>query len=86
MSNLNLLILEIRSISEKIDALSIKVDDLSIKVDKLSDSLHHVSEHTSKMSDHVDFVDKVYESVKTPFHRALSMISYRELPLSLENS
>jgi len=47
--------------------LSIKIDILTLKVDEILDILKKdVSKNTKKMSDHINFVENVYENVKSP--------------------
>ncbi len=47
--------------------LSIKIDLLTLKVDEILDILKKdVSKNTKKMSDHINFVENVYENVKSP--------------------
>ena len=47
--------------------LSIKIDVLTLKVDEILNILKKdVSKNTKKMSDHINFVENVYENVKSP--------------------
>jgi hypothetical protein len=47
--------------------LDLKIERLIIKVDEILDILKKdVSKNTKKMSDHINFVEKVYENVKSP--------------------
>jgi len=47
--------------------LDLKIERLIIKVDEILDILKKdISKNTKKMSDHINFVEKVYENVKSP--------------------
>ena len=59
---------------EKIENLSEKIKNLNEKIEKLNEKIDHVllilnkdiSKNTKKMGDHIDFVENVYENVKSP--------------------
>jgi len=47
--------------------LELKIERLTVKVDEILNILKKdVSINTKKMSDHVDFIENIYENVKSP--------------------
>ena len=52
---------KIKQLEEKIDAIDKKIDYLLVLLTKNMDT-------SEKMSEHIDFVNNVYDSVKTPLH------------------
>ena len=56
-------------IKSKLDSLEYKLIDLEIKLNKITDLLENdVAPNCDKMSSHIDFVDKVYDTVKSPLN------------------
>tara|TARA_B100000161_G_C33181547_1_gene251764 strand:- start:73 stop:324 length:252 start_codon:yes stop_codon:yes gene_type:complete len=54
-------------IKSKLDSLEYKLIDLEVKLNKITDLLENdVAPNCNKMSSHIDFVDKVYDTVKSP--------------------
>lgn len=43
-----------------------KLDELQVKIDLILEQLVQVSKHTDTMTSHITFVNKVYNSVKSP--------------------
>lgn len=58
---------KIENLNEKIEKLSEKIENLNEKMDQVLLILNKdVSKNTKKMGDHIDFVENVYENVKSP--------------------
>ena len=56
-------------IKSKLDSLEYKLIDLEVKLNKITDLLERdISPNCNKMSSHIDFIDKVYDSVKSPLN------------------
>ena len=56
-------------IKSKLDSLEYKLIDLEVKLNKITDLLENdVAPNCNKMSSHIDFVDKVYDTVKSPLN------------------
>lgn len=54
-------------IKSKLDSLEYKLIDLEVKLNKVIELLENdISPNCKKMSNHIDFVDKVYDTVKSP--------------------
>ena len=54
-------------IKSKLNSLEYKLIDLELKLNKILELLEKdISPNCNKMSSHIDFVDKVYDSVKNP--------------------
>ena len=54
-------------IKSKLDSLEYKLIDLEVKLNKILELLENdVAPNCNKMSSHIDFVDKVYDTVKSP--------------------
>lgn len=53
---------------EKLKQLEEKIDAIDKKIDYLLVLLTKNTETSEKMSDHIDFVNNIYDSVKTPLH------------------
>jgi len=58
-----------QEIKYKLDSLEYKLIDLEVKLNKITDLLERdISPNCNKMSNHIDFVDKVYDTVKSPLN------------------
>jgi hypothetical protein len=56
-------------IKSKLDSLEYKLIDLEVKLNKITELLENdVAPNCNKMSTHIDFVDKVYDTVKSPLN------------------
>lgn len=56
---------EISNIKEELNAINKKLDKI----------LEVLQTDCKKMADHIDFVEKVYDNVKSPFHFIMNKIS-----------
>jgi len=68
---------EIKSeIKSKLNSLEYKLIDLDVKLNKILELLEKdVQPNCKKMSSHIDFVDSVYETVKSPMGYICSKVS-----------
>lgn len=58
-----------QEIKYKLDSLEYKLIDLEVKLNKITDLLERdISPNCNKMSNHIDFIDKVYDTVKSPLN------------------
>ena len=56
-------------VKSKLDSLEYKLIDLEVKLNKITELLENdINPNCKKMSSHIDFVDKVYDSVKSPLN------------------
>jgi len=59
--------LKIEQLNVKIEQLNVKIEQLNVKIDEILNILKKdISRNTKKMSDHINFVENVYENVKSP--------------------
>lgn len=50
-----------------------RLKDIDKRLEKIENILDSQNFYSQKMSDHIDFVDSVYDSVKKPFWKVLSL-------------
>ena len=63
-------------IKNKLDSLEYKLIDLEVKLNKITELLENdVKPNCNKMSSHIDFVDNVYDTVKSPLGFICSKVS-----------
>lgn len=56
-------------IKSKLNSLEYKLIDLEVKLNKIIELIENdVAPNCNKMSSHIDFVDKVYDTVKSPLN------------------
>jgi hypothetical protein len=56
-------------IKSKLNSLEYKLIDLEVKLNKITELLENdVVPNCNKMSSHIDFIDKVYDTVKSPLN------------------
>ena len=56
-------------IKSKLDSLEYKLIDLEVKLNKILELLENdIKPNCNKMSSHIDFIDKVYDTVKSPLN------------------
>lgn len=63
---------DIKTIFEEIKELR---DKLEVMEKNVSEKLDKISKETEKMDQHVEFVQGIYEKIKSPFHFAMNKIS-----------
>ena len=77
-------------IKSKLDSLEYKLIDLEVKLNKILELLENdVKPNCNKMSSHIDFVDKVYDTVKNPLDficNKVNKLSGSEISNSENNS
>ena len=62
---------------ERLKSIEEKLNTLHEKIEKLDCFIrNNLAKDCSKMSDHIDFIDQVYETVRTPLHYICSNINY----------
>lgn len=63
-----------------IDNLIYKIKELDSQYKiinkKLDNILEILEKDVKKMSDHIDFVENVYENIKSPFHYVMNRVNY----------
>ena len=63
-------------IKNKLDSLEYKLIDLEVKLNKITELLENdVKPNCNKMSSHIDFVDNVYDTVKSPLDFICSKVN-----------
>jgi len=63
-------------VKQKLDSLEYKLIDLEVKLNKILKLLEDdVKPNCNKMSSHIDFVDNVYDTVKSPLGFICSKVS-----------
>jgi len=56
-------------IKSKLNSLEYKLIDLEVKLNKIIELIENdVAPNCNKMSSHIDFIDKVYDTVKSPLN------------------
>ena len=77
-------------IKNKIDSLEYKLIDLEVKLNIILELLENdIAPNCNKMSSHIDFVDKVYETVKSPLNfmcNKVNVLSGKEISNNDNNS
>jgi DNA repair exonuclease SbcCD ATPase subunit len=66
------------NIQNKLDSLETQMNRIENKLDKLLkdfEILNELEPQCKKMSDHIDFVENVYDKVKSPMYYILNKIS-----------
>jgi len=60
----------------KLASLEYKLIDLEVKLNKILELLeNNISPNCNKMSSHIDFIDKVYDTVKSPLGYICSKVN-----------
>jgi hypothetical protein len=63
-------------VKQKLDSLEYKLIDIEVKLNKILELLEDdVKPNCNKMSSHIDFVDNVYDTVKSPLGFICSKVS-----------
>lgn len=63
---------DIKTLFEEIKQLQDKLEGIEKSI---SEKLDKISNETEKMDQHVDFVQGIYDKIKSPFHFAMNKIS-----------
>ena len=56
---------------EQLDVLENKITGMENKIDKIEELLAKIANDTTRMDSHITFVEKIYETIKSPFHYIL---------------
>ena len=71
---------ELEEIENKIDAIRCEIDALSKKLDTVLEKLHMNTEECAKMGNHINFVEGIYDSLKSPLNYICDKVNnYREI-------
>ena len=69
---------------EKIELLREEIRNISIKLDKVMDKLEVNHEECTKMGNHINFVENVYQSIKSPLNFIFDKVNiYRDQGIGL---
>jgi len=68
---------ELNEIKELLVMINDKVLQLEKRIEKIEDNTETIKKSASNMDNHISFIDGVYDSVKSPFHRAMNLVSFR---------
>ena len=60
---------------DKIHDIHERVERIECKLDKIIELLEHNQKSANKMSDHIDFIDGVYNKVKSPLNTIFNAVS-----------
>ena len=60
---------------DKIHDIHERVERIEEKLDKIINLLEHNQKSADKMSDHIDFIDGVYNTVKSPLNTICNAVS-----------
>lgn len=70
-------------IKSKLNSLEYKLIDLEVKLNKIIELIENdVAPNCNKMSSHIDFVDNVYDTVKSPLNfmcNKVNLLSGKEI-------
>jgi len=61
-------------LKSKLDALELKLDSLRESLEIVLENQERILEEQTRTNDHVEFVESVYETVKKPFYRVMTLI------------
>lgn len=68
------------------DKITNRLDELEIKINSLEEMLKNVLNNQIKIlaiqqktNDHVDFVESVYEAIKQPFYKAMTIVNGKSI-------
>jgi predicted nucleic acid-binding Zn-ribbon protein len=66
--NINKLLQEI---SNNFNNINTKIDDIQQRMRTIEDQINAISKDTKNMNNHINFVENIYNVVKTPFKNVL---------------
>ena len=66
---------------EDIKLLLLKIDS---RLDNIEIRLDQVEISTGNMDSHIDFVEMIYENIRSPFHRLMNIVSYQTIEMTPE--
>lgn len=59
---------------QQLQIIIYKLSILETDINKIKESLYEIKQDTNKMDKHIDFVDNIYDKVKSPFHYILDSV------------
>ena len=68
------------------DIILDKLEKIEQKISKIEETINKIEPNTARMENHINFVETVYDNVKSPFHllmNKINILSY--LPSSEKN-
>ena len=69
--------LKIYTLEEKIDSLDSQINQLNTKIDTILELLtNEVKPSCNKMNDHINFIEKVYDTIKSPMEIICNKVNY----------
>ena len=58
-----------------LELVLLKLEELENSHENLQRKVDEIHKNTKRMEDHIDFVEKTYDKVKTPFHYLMDKVS-----------
>lgn len=75
---------DVKEIMQKIDIMLEEIRNVSKKLDKVIDKLDINHEECSRMGEHINFIENIYESVKSPLTYICDTVNvYRDQSVGL---
>lgn len=71
-------------LTENVEKISQTLNSLQLNSGKLTTDVEDILSSSTKINEHIDFVNDVYDTVKSPFHTAMSMITWASGTQKLE--
>ena len=72
---------EVQALAAAIDVLQVDLQTINAKLDLLLHGQKEVKENTVKMSTHIDFINCMYNQLRSPLKSFLSWTGYTQLAL-----
>ena len=72
-------------IRELLVMINNKLAQLEERVENIEKRTEKIETSAKNMDDHISFIDNVYDSVKSPFHKVMDLVSFRFGSQSLPN-
>jgi hypothetical protein len=71
---------------EELEKLTIKIDQIDKKLTVILALLENMQNQSNIMTEHVNFVNRVYDNIKAPFHATMNIASQYLGTVSNESS
>jgi hypothetical protein len=65
------------AIEENFEKILFALRSIDERIDSLEEKIIIIGEKCDKMDNHINFINSVYDSVKTPFHYIMNCITLR---------
>ena len=85
MSSSNISHKETNEIKELLVMINNKLSQLERRIENIERRTEKIESSAKNMDEHINFVDNVYDTVKSPFHRVMDLVSFRFGSQSLPN-